>query len=137
MITVLRYIVELLKDPENAGVLGEMMSGGSGGNPMFSQFAGGIGGEFNEMTNDELIEWLYKLFFRERATLEVVTGEEYIPTVIYQEKRKTSDILKPALKITITVVLVAVVLIIERKNIDDMVYRIKRRKERGDRDVGA
>lgn len=137
MITVLRYIVELLKDPENAGVLGEMMSGGSGGNPMFSQFAGGIGGEFNEMTNDELIEWLYKLFFRERATLEVVTGEEYIPTVIYQEKRKTSDILKPALKITVTVVLVAVVLIIERKNIEDMVYRIKRRKERGDRDVGA
>ncbi|MBQ6020707.1 MAG: hypothetical protein IJL26_11095 [Clostridia bacterium] len=138
IVTVLRYVVTALKDPANADALSGMMSGaGAGGNPMFSQFAGGIGGEFGEMTVDETIEWLYKLFFRERATLEVTTGAEYIPTVIFKEKKTTADVVKPVVKAAVTVVLVGVVLIIERKNISDMVYRLRRRKERRDRDVGA
>ena len=136
MVTVLRYVVRALQNPENADLLGGMMSGG-GDDSMFAQFAGGIGGEFQGMTTDELIEWLYKLFFRERAIEEHSTGEEYIPTVIYEKPKTTMDNLRPLLKAGAVVLVVGVLLIIERKNIADGWYRIQRKKEEARKNAGS
>ena len=40
------------------------------------------------MTEDELIEWLYNLLFKERAQIEIVVDDEYNPTIIYKEPEK-------------------------------------------------
>ena len=53
---------------------------------MMAQFASGLTDKFSKMTTDETIEWLYRLFFRERAVEEVT--EEYIPNIIYNRTYK-------------------------------------------------
>ena len=40
------------------------------------------------MTEDELIEWLYNLLFKERAQIEIVVDENYSPTIIFAEPEK-------------------------------------------------
>ena len=42
------------------------------------------------MTTDETIEWLYKLFFRERAVKEIKPQDDYLPTIIYEEKKENT-----------------------------------------------
>lgn len=140
MVTVLRFIVEALKDPANADALSGLMTGGGGEEGdmnVFAAFSGGIGTQFADMTTDEMIEWLYKLFFRERALAEPTTEGDYVPTVIYQETKKPIDIVKPAIKAAVIVLMIAVVLILQRKNIGDAIYRAKLRKERRDKNAGA
>ena len=40
------------------------------------------------MSEDELIEWLFNLFFKERVKAELVFDEDYSPTIIYKEAEK-------------------------------------------------
>ena len=56
---------------------------GVGENQMVSGFAGGITADIAAMSTDETVEWLYKLFFRERPIVPEETQEEYMPTIIY------------------------------------------------------
>ena len=86
MMTFLRILVEVMKAPGNEDMVSSFMSGTSaeGGNDMFATFSGGIGEELAAMSVDETVEWLYKIFFRERAVEEENSKEEYLPTIIYQ-----------------------------------------------------
>lgn len=93
LITLLRYFIGVMKDPENSSLLDNMMASSSeeGTDDMFAQYSSGIGEQMASMTTDETIEWLYKLLFRERAVSQTVTQEEYIPTIIYEPKNNTAQ----------------------------------------------
>ena len=84
LITLLRYMVQIMKTPGNEGIIDSFMAS-NGDNEMFATYSAGITEELAAMSVDETIEWLYKLFFRERATVEEPV-EEYTPTIIYEEE---------------------------------------------------
>ena len=75
-----------MKDPE-ADILGRLM-GTAGDNEMVASFVGGISEDLDSMTVDETVEWMYKLFFRERPIVEETVQEDYLPTIIYEPDSK-------------------------------------------------
>ena len=83
MVSLMRYIAEMFKNPET-DIIGELMGSAVGENPMVSSFVGGISEDLDNMTVDETVEWMYKLLFRERPIVEEETKEEYMPTIIYE-----------------------------------------------------
>ncbi|MBQ8503155.1 MAG: hypothetical protein IJ491_02635 [Clostridia bacterium] len=88
LITLLRYFVGVMKTPGNEDMMTSFMGGSAeGGNDMFASYSGGITEELAAMTTDETVEWLYKIFFRERAVVEE-KAEDYLPTIIYEEEFK-------------------------------------------------
>lgn len=130
MVTLLRYFVSGMKDPENADFLTGMMAGNSqdGGNNMFDTYSSNIGGEMEKMTVDETIEWLYKLFFRERAVSKTAGNSDYTPTIIYVESQK-SAVGKVVFGILFVLLLAAVVVcIIKREVIFDRLEERRQKK---------
>lgn len=130
MLTLLRYFVSGMKDPQNADFLTGMMAGNSsdGGNNMFDTYSSNIGGEMEKMTVDETIEWLYKLFFRERAVSKNAGNNEYTPTIIYVEAKK-SVAGKVILSILFVLLLAAlIVCIIKREVIFDRLEEKRQQK---------
>ena len=91
MLTVLRYLVDTLKLPENKGALNGLMSGG--GADSFALYASQIFEQFEKMTTDEIVEWLHNLLFKERAIAPLQEGESYNPTIIYEEAPKDYTVL--------------------------------------------
>ena len=90
LLTLLRVLAKTLKLPGNENLLvGTMASG----NDTFSTYSASISEQFAEMTEDELIEWLYNLLFKERARVEIVVDEDYNPTIIYKEPAKDYTVL--------------------------------------------
>ena len=85
LMTLLRVLAKTLKLPGNENLLVGTMGSG---NDTFSTYSASIGEQFAQMTEDELIEWLYNLLFKERAQIEIVVDEEYNPTIIYKEPEK-------------------------------------------------
>jgi len=85
LMTLLRVLAKTLKLPGNENLLVGSMAGG---NDTFSTYSASIGEQFAQMTEDELIEWLYNLLFKERAQIEIVVDEDYSPTIIYKEPEK-------------------------------------------------
>ncbi len=85
LLTLLRVLAKTLKLPGNENLLVGSMAGG---NDAFSTYSASIGEQFQQMTEDELIEWLYNLLFKERAQVEIVVDEDYSPTIIYKEPEK-------------------------------------------------
>ena len=90
MVSLMRFIAEIIKNPE-ADILGSV-SAVAGENQMVSGFVGGIGEDLSSMTVDETVEWIYKLFFRERPIVEEPETEEYMPTIIYEPERASADV---------------------------------------------
>ncbi|MGN1195448.1 MAG: hypothetical protein ACI4SB_08180 [Acutalibacteraceae bacterium] len=130
MVTLLRYFVSGMKDPENADFLTGMMAGNSsdGGNNMFETYSSNIGSEMEEMTVDETIEWLYKLFFRERAVSKTAGNDDYTPTIIYVESKK-SVVGKVIMSIVLILLLAAVVVcIVKREVIFDRLEERRQKK---------
>lgn len=85
LLTLLRVLAKTLKMPGNENLLTGAMGSG---NDTFSTYSASIGEQFQQMTEDELIEWLYNLLFKERAQIEIVVDEDYNPTIIYKEPEK-------------------------------------------------
>ena len=90
MVSLMRYLAGIMKDPE-ADMLDSLM-GAAGDNPMVASFVGGISEDLNNMTVDETVEWIYKLFFRERPIVEEKPTEEYMPTIIYKPANRFEGI---------------------------------------------
>ena len=86
MVSIMRFLAEIMKDPE-ADILGQLM-GAAGDNEMVASFVGGISEDLDSMTVDETVEWMYKLFFRERPIVEEPVQEDYLPTIIYEPESK-------------------------------------------------
>ncbi|MBR1811770.1 MAG: hypothetical protein IJ766_09065 [Clostridia bacterium] len=127
-ITLLRYIVDAIKNPDNGDLLAGFMDGDGDGNAMFSSYAATIGEKMNDMTTDELIEWLYRLFFRDRAIQEAATGD-YIPTIIYQSKKRRANLAEPIATAAVVLLMLVIVIIINRRNIADAFLRLRRKRE--------
>lgn len=127
LITLLRYMVEIMKTPGNEGIVDSFMSSSNGDNDMFATYSQDIGTQLASMTVDETVEWLYKIFFRERATVEDNTLEDYTPTIIYKEKNKINW--GAVLGVTATVVAAGAVLaFINRKKLLELIEKLKERK---------
>lgn len=125
MVTLVRFIAEMMKAPGNEDMMMGFM--GSGNDDMFSNFSGGIGDEMAKMTVDETVEWLYKIFFRERAVVEVKPQDDYLPTIIYTPD-KTIDDAVPVLTGFLLVAAVEALIVFNRKRINYYIEEMKVRK---------
>ena len=84
-------LAKTMKLPGNEDLL--MGAMGDTNNPSISMYSDSISKQFETMTEDELIEWLYNLLFKERVQIELVTGEDYKPTIIYKPAEKDYTLL--------------------------------------------
>lgn len=126
LITVLRYAVELIKDPANASLMDGFMGGGDSSDgevDMFAQYSSGITEQMASMTTDETIEWLYKLFFRERAVKQEKADDNYSTAIKFVPQKESH--LGSIIKALVILLIVLVVLIISRKRIFRF-FRIKK-----------
>lgn len=130
VITILRYFVNVLKKEENQSLLDNLFASdesAGGADAMFSQFSSGIGQQLASMSTDETVEWLYKLFFRERAVSNIASEDEYMPTIIYKASKKVN--VEVASPIIIVFVIAFVIGIINRDKIMDFVNERKKAKK--------
>lgn len=83
LMSVLRVLAKTLKLPGNESIFTDAM----GSNENFAAYSSSISDQFAGMNEDEIIEWLYNLLFKERVTVDVVEKEEYKPSIIYEEEK--------------------------------------------------
>ena len=83
--SLIRVLAKTMKLPGNENLL---MGSMGGGNASFDTYSASLTEQFEAMSEDELIEWLYNLFFKERVKAELVFDEEYSPTIIYKPAKK-------------------------------------------------
>ena len=131
--TVVRYMVEVMKAPGNESLVTGFMAGGAeGGNDMFATYSAGIGDEMAKMTTDETVEWLYKLFFRERAVKEIKPQDDYLPTIIY-EAEKEHTVLKGFIFVVVILCVGELIFLKNRAKIErfieDQKFRKKKKEE--------
>ncbi len=113
ILSLLKVIAKVLKTPGNENLL--MGSMGSS-NPNFDSST--MTNQFKSMSEDELIEWLYNLFFKERVQFEIVTNEEgYMPTIIYKPEPKNNTGLYIFLGYLGLCAVVGVILFVNRKRL--------------------
>lgn len=125
LITFLRYVVQIMKTPGNEGIVDSFMNSTGEENEMFSTYSQGIDEELAKMSVDETVEWLYKIFFRERATVEE-KDSDFAPTVIYTENKKINWTAVAG----VGVALVAVVMIGAMLNRDKLVEVFSKMKKK-------
>lgn len=87
LITLLRFLAETIKQPGNEDLLMGLMAGGEDMG-MYGSYSASISEQFATMSVDELVEWLYNLFFKERVKIQIVMKEDYKPTIIFEEGEK-------------------------------------------------
>ena len=114
LMTLLRVLAKTLKLPGNENLLVGSMAGG---NDTFSTYSASIGEQFKEMTEDELIEWLYNLLFKERAQIEIVVDDDYNPTIIYKEAPKDYTVLYIVGGFLLVSAVIGVILFCNRKRL--------------------
>lgn len=112
---LIRYLVGIISNPENGSLLDGMMGGEGAGT--FGDFSSGIGEQMAAMSEDELIEWLYQLFFRERPIKEEPTTDSSYSTAFKYVPKKESKAKVVAPVLVLILVAIAVILIIFRKRI--------------------
>lgn len=127
LITLLRYLVKLMKTPGNEGIVDSFMASSGEGNEMFATYSEGIDEQLASMDTDETIEWLYKLFFRERVTVD--TGDEdFIPTVIYEEKNSI-DWARVAIASLLIIAALLIIAMLNRDKVAELINKLKEKKE--------
>lgn len=132
--TLLRYLVEIVKAPGNEGVIDSLLDSlltEMGDNEMVASFAQGIGNDVKAMTVDEAVEWLYKLFFRERVVVEVTEDDNYVPDVP-QYKGGNDKLVK--IIVTVVLVIVTIVSMAAIINRDKIKYYIEEKKNKSEED---
>ena len=113
ILMLLRFVAQLMKTPGNENLL--MGSMGSGANVSFDTSS--MSAQFENMSEDEFIAWLYNLFFKERVQFEVVTGEDYSPTIIYKPAEKDNTVMYLFLGYLGLCAVVGVIFVINRKRL--------------------
>ncbi len=128
-VTILRTLAETVKSPDNSGLIQSLMDTGmgsaggealpEGSEELAEAFMQSVINDINAMSVDETTEWLYRLFFRERAVAVYADEEDYMPTIIYKEPTDYSFVLI----ILFCLMLIPVSIIIRNK------IRLRRMKE--------
>ncbi len=111
--SLLKSVAKLMKTPGNENLL--MGSMGSGGNMNFD--VSSMSAQFENMSEDEFVEWLYNLFFKERVQIEIVKGEDYKPTIIYKPAEKDNTVLYLISGYLCLCAVVGVIFLINRKRL--------------------
>lgn len=114
MMSLLRYLVDIIKTPGNESLLDSVLQTDMGTNPTVSSFVQNIKTELQIKTTDETVEWIYQLFFKERVTVEITESQEYTPTIIYKEK---NNVWKVIITLIIIYVILEVIYFFNRKRI--------------------
>ncbi len=114
ILSLLRIAAKTMKLPGNETLLmSSMDSGGAAANfdvsSMTSQFA--------DMTEDEFIAWLYNLFFKERVKVELVTNDDYNPTIIYTPEEKSNTPLYFVAGYLVACLIVGAIIFFNRKRL--------------------
>ena len=126
LVTLFRYLVQIMKTPGNEGIVDSFMAT-NGDNELFANYSSDIGSQLAAMSVDETIEWLYKIFFRERATVQENNLEDYTPTIIYKEEKDINW--WAVLGVTVAVAAVGVAIAyINRKKLFELIERLKEKK---------
>lgn len=87
-LTLLRFLAETMRIPGNEDLLMSTMSSEDMGS--FSSYTDTLTEQISAMNTDELVEWLFNLFFKERIQAEQVVKEEYVPNIKYQEPEESN-----------------------------------------------
>ena len=82
--SLLRVLARTMRLPGNENLL----MGSMGSNASFETYSASLTEQFENMSEDELIEWLFNLFFKERVKAELVFDQNYSPNIIYKEAEK-------------------------------------------------
>lgn len=127
LITLLRYMVQIMKTPGNEGIVDSFMST-SADNEMFATYSSDIDEQLAAMSVDETIEWLYKIFFRERATVEDNGAEDYTPTIIYNEKKSNASTVTVIVCILVLLAAGAVIAVLNKNKLLELIQKIKAKK---------
>lgn len=114
LMLLLRVLARTIKLPGNENLLVGAMGNSNGSMAMYS---GSISRQFADMTEDELIEWLYNLLFKERVQIEIVTGEDYKPTIIYKPPEKDYTVLYFAGAYFILASIIGLIIFFNRKRL--------------------
>lgn len=130
LITFLRYLVAIMKTPGNEGLVDSFMSTSGTENEMFATYSSGISEELAKMNTDETVEWLYKIFFRERATVQE-TDPDFTPTVIYTQTKKTNWA-AVAGGILAAVAVIVIVAMLNRDKLSELISKAKEKKARNE-----
>ncbi len=86
---ILKFVSQTMKLPGNDQLLMGLM--GDSGNMAFD--ISSITAELENKTEDEFIEWIYNLFFKDRVVSQKVEAEKYSPNIIYEpEEEKISPV---------------------------------------------
>ena len=124
MVSLMRQLATMMKDAD-ADLMNNLMGSAAGGdNAMISGFTGGISENLAAMSVDETVEWLYKLFFRERPIVEEKAEVDYLPTIIYAPEKNTGSFAV----IAIVLILIAALIYLWKAGILDKIFHRKRTK---------
>ncbi len=114
LISALRVLAEMLKMPENATMMTSVM----GDNSAMDQYSSTFTQQFETMTADETIEWLYNLLFKERVTKVIKPESEvYSPNIIYEAPKSYEKEIKAGVAAGLVLLAGVAVLVINRKRI--------------------
>ncbi len=122
MMALMRYLVQVIKTPGNEGLMDSLMSSALSNNAAVATFAQNIKTELAAKTENETIEWIYQLFFRERVTVDESVTEEYIPQIKYEEEK---DYKKTIFTVIIIYVCLEIIYFFNRKKIREVYGRVK------------
>lgn len=137
LVTVLRYVLGAVKNSGDPSALTGLMGGmgGMGGASesdldMMAVYTEKIGAQLAEMSVDDTIEWLYNLLFSETPKREKETGEEIIPTVIYNKQKDYTALKRVLLAVFGLALILGTVIFAARFDFHAHAQRRKRKKQK-------
>lgn len=86
-LTLLRFVAETMRIPGNEDLLMSTMSSDNMGS--YASYTDSLTEQISVMNTDELVEWLFNLFFKERIKVSTEVKEEYVPDITYQAPEKS------------------------------------------------
>ena len=138
IVTLMRYIVSVIKAPGNENLLSSFISSSEEmGGEMLTSFLSNLNEQINAMTVDETVEWLYDIFFAETVVVPDEPQEEYDPTIIYEDTEET--VIESSFDIIVIALIVIAgieILCIRNKNrISNYTSKKKENKKIGNKEV--
>ncbi len=112
VMALLRVVAKTMRLPGNENVL----MGSMGGSNM-SFDVSSLNKQMEGMSENEFIEWLVNLFFKERVKVEIEQDEEYSPTIIFTPEDKNYTPLYIFAGYLAVCVIVGIIIFVNRKRL--------------------